>query len=54
MADVVVFFGKMFTPNLIIKKCFFQANWFFEKTPSLKNLKKCIVIAPSITKILGI
>ena len=31
------------------KKCFSRTNWFFEKMPSLKNLKKCIVLAPSIT-----
>ena len=31
MADVAVFFGKIFTPNLMIKKCFFQTNWFFLK-----------------------
>ena len=55
MADVVVFFRKMFTPNLIIiKMFFFKQIDFLKKTPSLKNLKKFIVIARSITKILGI
>ena len=34
------------------KKNFFQTNWFFEKTPFLKNLKTFIVIAPSMTQIL--
>ena len=54
MADVVVCFENIFTTNLIIKKCFFVTNGFFEKTPSLKNLKKFTVIAPSIMQILGI
>ena len=48
MADVVTFFRKIITPKLITKK------YFFEKTPFLKNPKKFIVIAPSITQILGI
>ena len=31
MADVVVFFGKIFTPNLIIKNFFFSNKWIFGK-----------------------
>ena len=55
MADVVAFFEKIITSNLITKKMFcFQTNWFFEKRPFLKNLKKFMVLASSITQISGI
>ena len=40
--------------SIFWKNVVFQTNWFFEKTPFLKNLKKFIVIAPSITQILCI
>ena len=51
MANVVAFFGKNCTPNLMRKQIFFQTNLFVENTPFLKNLKKFIVIAPRITQI---
>ena len=47
MADVVAFFRKMLTLNLILKKVF-----FFKQIDLLINIKKFIVIAPSITQIL--
>ena len=53
MADVVAFFGKNFTPNLITRKKKFKQIDFLKKS-FLKNLKKFIVMAPSITQILGI
>ena len=53
MADVVTFFGKIFSPKLITKNFFFFFNWFFEKTPFWESLKKFIVIATSITQIQG-
>ena len=54
MADVVAFFGKIFTSNIISIKIVFSNKLIFLKTPFLKNLKKFIVIAPSIRKILDI
>ena len=54
MADLVAFFGKNCNPNLITKKKKFQTNWFLEKKAIFEKSEKIIVIAPSITQVLGI
>ena len=44
MADVVVFFEKIFTPNLIKKKIFF--NFFFEKNAIFEKSEKIHGVSP--------
>ena len=40
MADVVVFFGKIFTPYLIIEKMFFSNKLIFFKNPIFEKSEK--------------
>ena len=54
MADVVAFFGKNFTPNLITNKFFFSNKLIFWKNTIFEKSEKFIAIAWSITQILGI